>query len=220
MKRQAVEEILGAPFDIEAMEERVIARYHYDPGAYLNWGTSHSSSGLGELALLPVFAASTVGYAIYKKAGAEDSQESRYLALLIVYDKRARVEWAGTNYKHALNTYEKALSGDPRSQYVLYGYSKPAAIKWRWLCRAAMNGDPAARFVMASYYIDGAEPVEKDYIQAYMWLTLSAHAAMDAAREHIAEDMTHEQIAQAELLAAGWQANLRQCEMAVSPGSK
>ena len=85
------------------------------------------------------------------------------------------------------------------------------AVKWFRL--AAEQGFAEAMDDLARMYVHG-EGVPKNYVQAHMWFNLAAarrhpepgHTNFDAgARDNLAAEMSHEQIAEAQRLAREWQ---------------
>jgi TPR repeat protein len=81
----------------------------------------------------------------------------------------------------------------------------------KWYSKAAEQGVAQAQFNLGVMYARG-EGVPRDYVLAYMWFTLAAArlSEMDkrekviAARDHVAAEMTPEEIAEAQALAAEW----------------
>jgi hypothetical protein len=75
---------------------------------------------------------------------------------------------------------------------------------WRPL---ADQGNPAAQSNLALMYAKG-QGVTKDYVQAYMWSTLSSargHQEGSANRDSIAKGMTPQEIADGQKRAVAWQ---------------
>jgi TPR repeat protein len=82
---------------------------------------------------------------------------------------------------------------------------------WRPL---ADQGNPAAQSNVALMYAKG-QGVPKDYVQAYMWSSLSAargHQEGVKNRDSIAKGMTPQQIADAQKRASAWQATGTQAQ--------
>lgn len=78
----------------------------------------------------------------------------------------------------------------------------------RWLRMAADQGDALGQLSCGILLKELGEP--KDYAAAYMWLTLAEAKGMKKAaeeREKLAEKMTSEQIAEAQLLMRQWKPN-------------
>jgi TPR repeat protein len=76
--------------------------------------------------------------------------------------------------------------------------------------RQADHGDPIAQKLLGSMYADG-QGVARDYVRAYLWLSLAASGTSDvvtphaiAARNKVAVLMSPAQIAKAKALAAAW----------------
>ena len=77
------------------------------------------------------------------------------------------------------------------------------AVKWYPL--AAEQGDARAQHNLGFMY-DNGDGVPVNYVQAYKWFSLSAALGDEDAREYVdlvALEMTSEQIAEAQRLAAG-----------------
>jgi len=78
----------------------------------------------------------------------------------------------------------------------------------RWYRLAAVQGHATAQFNLGILYGKG-QGVLQDYVQAHMWASLAAAQNQELAtklRAALAEQMTHEQIAEAQRLAREWMA--------------
>jgi uncharacterized protein len=76
----------------------------------------------------------------------------------------------------------------------------------RWFRKAADQGEATAQGRLGVMYLAGVG-VPQDYVQAYMWLDLSAARGMKRAveeRDQLVQSMTAPQIAQAKKLAREW----------------
>lgn len=83
-----------------------------------------------------------------------------------------------------------------------------------WLLKAAEQGMPEAHMALGDFYSDSflTRPTRKDCIKGYMWHTLAAlqdkpghpPEASRTARDRIAEDMTPEQVTEAENRVQLW----------------
>ena len=76
----------------------------------------------------------------------------------------------------------------------------------RWYRKAAEQGEAIAQFNLGNMYVQG-HGVAKDYVQAHLWLSLSAAQGDEDAlklRNRIARQMTSAQISEAERLAWEW----------------
>ena len=72
--------------------------------------------------------------------------------------------------------------------------------------KAAEQGEAIAQFNLGNMYVQG-HGVAKDYVQAHLWLSLSAAQGDEDAlklRNRIARQMTSAQISEAERLAWEW----------------
>jgi len=79
----------------------------------------------------------------------------------------------------------------------------------KWYRKGAEQGGARAQFGLGIMYADGAG-VPEDFVIAYMWLNLAAAQGIEAAKNFkgiISEDMTKEQIAEAQKLSREWMAN-------------
>jgi TPR repeat protein len=112
-----------------------------------------------------------------------------------------------------------AEQGNPEAQELLggmytagNGVLQDYAEAVRWFRMAAEQGFAEAMDDLARMYVHG-QGVPKNYVQAHMWFNLAAarysgdplqnyHAG---ARDNLAEEMTPEQVAQAQGLAREWQ---------------
>ena len=113
------------------------------------------------------------------------------------------------HYSEAIQIYKKfALKGDAEGQYFYgemhesgQGTIQDYAEAAKWYRLAAEQGYLFARFRMGEIYVDG-HGVTKDLVKAHMWFNLSAHGpAVAMIRDRLAENMTQQQIAQAQKLA-------------------
>ena len=84
----------------------------------------------------------------------------------------------------------------------------------RWHLPAATQGHARAQFSLGLNYAEG-RGVQQDRVAAYMWLSLAAAQASAAdrnidvaVRDAVAEQMTAEQIAEAQRLAGEWEPTL------------
>jgi len=82
----------------------------------------------------------------------------------------------------------------------------------RWYRQASYQGFAIAQYMLGTMYATG-QGVAKDLVQAHMWLSLAGTQGNDASRQSalrtrdlLAEQMTPEQIAEAERLAREWTA--------------
>jgi TPR repeat protein len=118
--------------------------------------------------------------------------------------------YASKNYAEAIKIYKAlALKGDAKGQYY-YGHMHDMgqgtiedyaeAVKWYKL--AAEQGNAEAQSSLGQNYHLG-KGITKDLIKAHMWVNLSANKAAAATiiRGWIAEEMTQQQIAEAQKLA-------------------
>lgn len=115
---------------------------------------------------------------------------------------------------------DRARQGDAESQYQLGRFLAPDIFLapdkesgWKWYCLAANRGHREAQFTLGILFEWGYGPVQMDLVRAYVWYAL-AEGSPSAARhrDQIAANMTPEQIAEAEQLAAEWKPDPSACE--------
>jgi hypothetical protein len=95
-------------------------------------------------------------------------------------------------------------SGDAESHLRLY-WSTSAPDRLKWLCRAAIQGNPEALYRLGFLHEHGKETVKKDYVKAYQWYRLSANVRDDwgggvamSAANRMAWNLTSEQLAESD----------------------
>ena len=106
-----------------------------------------------------------------------------------------------------------ALQGNAHAQRILgvlydngWGMPQDYGQALHWYEWAAVQGDDQAQYNLGRLYSKGYG-VPKDYVQAYMWWTLAAsngHENATNGRDIVAQEMTPEQIAEAQKLAREW----------------
>ena len=74
-----------------------------------------------------------------------------------------------------------AESGNPEARLQLYWHDTGEGMYW--LCRAANQGYPKARYRVAQLYEFGDDGVNQDLVRAYMWYDLAAQACHPWARK-------------------------------------
>jgi hypothetical protein len=118
------------------------------------------------------------------------------------------------DYKEAMRWYRKAADqGVANAQYnvgVMYekgrGVPQDYGEAVKWYRKAADQGDADAQFNLGIMYRKG-QGVTQNYVQAHMWFNFAAARGDKNAREsrdRLAEQMTPEQIAEAQRLAREW----------------
>ncbi len=125
------------------------------------------------------------------------------------------------DYAAALKEWKPlAEQGDARAQANLgnmysegRGVPQDDAQAVAWYRRSADQGHAFAQFVLGVIYEEGTV-VAQDYVQAHMWFSLAAAQGgfvvlglemATVSRDLLAEEMTPEQIAEAQRLAREWQ---------------
>ncbi len=109
-------------------------------------------------------------------------------------------------------------------------------LRWQWMCLAANQKHPLAQHVMGIFYKGGREPVSQDLVRAYVWYRLLEINGVEEVlsgrgryvktatgwkccldgkprREAVMEQLTPNQIAEAERLVAEWEPNPAECEV-------
>ncbi len=107
-----------------------------------------------------------------------------------------------------------AENGDREAQFQRYTRDKPDGKSLTWLCLAANQGHALALEELGDLHVKGlgqawreAGLVELDRVRGYMWYSLAAANGNPRAgftRDDLADQMTPEQIGEAERLAAEW----------------
>ena len=149
----------------------------------------------------------------YRIAADQGSAQAQYLlGLHYYYDEEDRLD-----PDEAVNWYSKAADQGhiPAQQKLGSMYEEGEGVEYdateavKWYRKAADQGDILAQEQLGSIYEKG-EGVARDYIQALVFRTLAARDGgpfMAARRDHLAELMTRDQIAEAERLAREWKPN-------------
>ena len=118
------------------------------------------------------------------------------------------------DYATALKEWRPvAEQGDMASQWSMgalyrfgWGVTQDYGEAVRWYRLAAEQGKASAQFTLGVMFQDGLG-VLQDYVQAHMWYNLAAAQNQEDAtklRAALANDMTPEQIAEAQRLAREW----------------
>lgn len=152
----------------------------------------------------------------YKMAALKGHAEAEY-NLGVAYeqgrgerqDQREALRWYRQSAERGYVPAQMMLA---RMYYEGQGVAVNHAEAARWYRQASYRGFPIAQYMLGTMYATG-QGVAKDLIQAHMWLSLSASQSGDATgqntlriRDRLAEQMTPEQIQEAERLAQDWTA--------------
>ena len=146
------------------------------------------------------------------------AEEGDTLAQYKVGTMFARGWGVNRDHKESLNWFQLAADkGHPESQAELggqyergFGVAQDFAQATTWYQRAAAQGEPTAQFALGNLYRDG-RGVEQDPLQAHKWFALSQTGGFDggtSGRLMIEKDLSEEQIAEAQQLAAAWEPTL------------
>ncbi len=132
--------------------------------------------------------------------------------------KLGHVHWYGDgvdqNYREAISWYRRAAEqGNVGGQLELgaaywegVGVPQDHAEAARWLRRAAEQGDPGGQIGLGSAYWSGLG-VPEDHVEAHMWFNLAGAQGNEGAveaRDEVAEQLTREQLAEAQRRAREW----------------
>ena len=91
---------------------------------------------------------------------------------------------------------------DPPTHHMPFGDVEAV----RWFRLAAEQGRPSAQAMLGAHYARG-QGVPLDWVYAYMWSNLAAAQGFSSAqqlKDLLVEDMTREQIAEAQRLSREW----------------
>lgn len=120
--------------------------------------------------------------------------------------------------RRALAYLEKC--GDPEGIYE-YAEKLKGSEAWRGYCVAAHHGHAKARWKMGLSYNSPYYPrLDQNLVLAYVWYTLSfeaGYATAEQYRDRLSQEMTPDQITEAEHLVAEWEPNTAECEIEVAP---
>ena len=128
-------------------------------------------------------------------------------------DYKEAAKW----FRKEAKQYRKAAEqGDGKAQLVLAerysngeGVPKDYAEATKWLRKAAESGYPEAQYHLGRLYAQGVLEfdVSKDIVEAHKWWSLAAaqgHEKASEERDKIVQDMTEDQIAEAERRVREW----------------
>ena len=105
---------------------------------------------------------------------------------------------------------------DPNHQYDLYkeytGTDRSRA--YRYLCTSADNGHPLARYTLG----DTFENVKQNYVQAYVWYSLSGIVDEGELQSFVDKNLSTEEYSNAKKILEAWQPG--QCEQELGLGPR
>jgi TPR repeat protein len=110
---------------------------------------------------------------------------------------------------------KRAKELDAAATYFL-AYSVPNwEVSFRLFCLSAHEGFGEAQHEVGRYYGWGIEPVQRDQVEGYKWLSLAEASGEKSAMQidALAKSMTPDQIAEAERLVAEWEPDPAECEL-------
>jgi hypothetical protein len=153
----------------------------------------------------------------------------------VIFDESGIVHWAEASDQRVetearVNQLkEQAERGDanvPWKLGLIYSARRQSDNAWEWFCRAANNGHAAAQARLGNIYRSGEGSVAED-IEAYKWYSLAASdrhspAGISATqfRDALANELSPEQIAEAEQLVEEWEPDPELCEADVNERAK
>jgi TPR repeat protein len=152
----------------------------------------------------------------YKMAALKGHAEAEY-NLGVAYaqgrgtqqDQREALRWYRQSAERGYVPAQMMLA---KMHYEGQGVAVNHAEAARWYRQASYQGFSIAQYMLGTMYATG-QGVGKDLVQAHMWLTLSAQQGNEPTRQNtlrirdrLAEQMTPEQIVEAERLARDWSA--------------
>ena len=199
---------------------------HAVSAEYLAWGGMGRSSCIGcpnALFVVSVLNSSPTGAYTYKVLGFNAEAGHTYdigpfwikdttTGEFVLDGEKVLAEKKREN--HIEKFFVAAEKGDPEAQFQLYTRDKPDGKSLTWLCLAANQGHALAQEELGDLHVKGlgqawreAGLVELDPVRAYVWYSLAATNGNPRAgftRDYLADQMTPEQIAEAERLAAEW----------------
>jgi hypothetical protein len=205
--RANVENVLGMPIDGKTIDNWVLDTYEFDKG----------------------YGPSIIGFPIPVVVSQSSGQfVSRTGYVTIVFDQNDVVQkvYLNTTLQAAILKYERikaltsnATQGDADAQWQLAvagsGVVSPEE-RVLWQCNAAHQGHPEALWHQALDYWYGISPIAVDKVRGYMWTSIAVSFGVEdaaSALEERANQLTLDQIAEAERLAAEWQRNPTPCEV-------
>lgn len=72
-------------------------------------------------------------------------------------------------------------TGTPQSAIARFLDNPGDPKNWRWLCKAAAEGNGAAQYTVGVRYRDGLPPVARNPRRAYRWFTAAVRSGLPAA---------------------------------------
>ena len=145
----------------------------------------------------------------YEKAAAQGSANGMF-NIGVMHDQGLHVE---KNLDEAVKWYQKAAALKfPEALYnlgVMYEYgqgvTRDYAKAQEYYLQAAEMGEPSSQFSMGLIYEKGLG-VERDPVLAYMWWDIAGkgHIHAEHNRDSLSEELTPEQLSEAQRLAAKW----------------
>jgi TPR repeat protein len=110
---------------------------------------------------------------------------------------------------------QRAKEVDAEATYYLAYSTLNKKVRIKLICISAHGGYGEAQHELGRFYDLGMQPVQRDQVEGYKWLSLAAARIEKSARlkDALAKTMTPEQVAEAKRRAAEWQPNPTECEL-------
>jgi TPR repeat protein len=108
----------------------------------------------------------------------------------------------------------RADEGDVQAMYEYGNRLNDLEKAWVWFCPAAHKGHAESQYALANYYRWGHSPTQQNFLKSYLWRTLSLNGGdpRAASARHFTQEMTADQIAEANSLVTKWKPNPAECE--------
>jgi TPR repeat protein len=129
--------------------------------------------------------------------------------------ERLADEWKPNPTECEVRALAASQASSSKRHWNLFLSSHDDQERWSHLCLSAQGGYPKGQAQMGQYYHYGLSGKPKDPVRAFMWYSLaemSGDTAIYRLKDLILSEMTQDQIAEAERLAAEWTPNPAECE--------
>jgi hypothetical protein len=163
-------------------------------------------------------ACSSLGSAVVKQLPRNESN-SKTRVVVVPASGLQMVRGTVSQQKESEKLRNPAKKGDAEAQWQLAvagsGVVGPEE-RVLWQCKAAHQGHPDALWHQALDYWYGISPIAVDKVRGYMWTLIAVSFGVEkaaSALEERASQLTPDQIAEAERLAAEWQRDPIPCEV-------
>ncbi len=113
-------------------------------------------------------------------------------------------------FQSYVELWAKADSGDPEAQYQHSSRVRTPTEAYRWLCLAASQGVAEASAELGHIHRHGTRGQRRDLERSYMWWSLAEEQGYPKSalyRLELAGLLSPDQVADAQRMAAAWQAS-------------